>query len=447
MTRPRSLRNRLALLALGVTAAWLVLLTIGFNLLLSHQLRSQADDVLRTRASAAVSTVEPGPGGRLTVRETQDDRAIDTGTWIFQGARVLERPRASARLQRAAERLAGTGPRFVQDSEAEDVRFYALPVLDGGRPVGTVVASLSLDPYQRTKELALLASAGLAALLLAAMYVSTRASVARALRPVAAMTEQASEWSAGDVARRFGPARRPLELDSLASNLDGLLDRLSAVLRHERHLSAEISHELRTPLSRIVAEADLLRSRTRDAEELHQAHDAIAADAEQLSNLLETLLSTARSTNGVLPGHCDVRLAVRQAVEQWSRPRTAGPRVRVVDSGADPGRTGVDEAVLARVLGPLLDNAARYADERVDVLLERSPAGPVVTVRDDGPGVPPGKEESVFEPGYRADATDGHDGAGLGLSLARRLARAGGGDLHALRVDRGAAFAVTLPPG
>lgn len=446
MTRPRSLRNRLALLALGVTAAWLVLLTIGFNLLLSHQLRAQADDLLRSRASAAASTVEPGPGGRLTVRGMQDDKAIDNGTWIFQGSQVLERPRASEGLQRAAERLAGTGPRFARDSEAEDVQFYAMPLLDRGRQVGTVVESLSLDPYQRTEDLTLLASAGLAALLLAAMYVSTRASVARALRPVAAMAEQASEWSASDVARRFGPARRPLELDSLASNLDGLLDRLSAVLRHERHLSAEISHELRTPLSRIVAEADLLRSRTRDAEELHQAHDAIAADAEQLSSLLETLLSTARSTNGVLPGHCDVRQAVRRAVEQWSPPRTGGPQVRV-DDGADPGRTGLDEAVLARVLGPLLDNAARYADERVDVLLERSSAGPVVTVRDDGPGVPPGKEESVFEPGYRADATDGHDGAGLGLSLARRLARAGGGDLHALRVDRGAAFAVTLPPG
>ena len=75
------------------------------------------------------------------------------------------------------------------------------------------------------------------------------------------MTKQAARWSTDDVDHRFGDHRPPAELDELAATLDGLLDRLSAVLRNERQLSAEISHELRTPLARASAEIQLLRQR------------------------------------------------------------------------------------------------------------------------------------------------------------------------------------------
>ena len=98
----------------------------------------------------------------------------------------------------------------------------------------------------------------LAVLLLSGAYLVLHAGVARALRPVEEMTNQAARWSTDDVDRRFGDHRRPTELDNLAMTLDALLDRLSAVLRNERQLSAEISHELRTPLARAMAEIQLM---------------------------------------------------------------------------------------------------------------------------------------------------------------------------------------------
>ena len=91
MRRPATLRHRLALVALLTTAAWVAALTVLFNVALSNQLRHQADDVLRTRAQAALSTVDVSAGGTLTVRETANDAALDAGIWVYQGSEAIDR--------------------------------------------------------------------------------------------------------------------------------------------------------------------------------------------------------------------------------------------------------------------------------------------------------------------------------------------------------------------
>ena len=104
-------------------------------------------------------------------------------------------------------------------------------------------------------------SALLALLVLGGAFAATREVVRRALDPVSEMADQAARWSAQDVSHRFGDADRPDELRHLAASLDAVLDRISAVLRHEQQLAAEISHELRTPLAVITSEAELLSPR------------------------------------------------------------------------------------------------------------------------------------------------------------------------------------------
>ncbi len=433
MKAPQTLRARVALLALIVTGAWVSLLTIGFNLLLGAQLRNQADELLRSRVQAVAATIDLGPDNHLRIVDLQDDRAIDSGTWVYEGTAVVERPaHADDDLQGAVDALVTNGHRA--SSTAEE-RLYAEPVLRGGQQVGTVVAALSVDPYRRTEDLALVASVVLAALLLAGMYAMTSLAVSRALRPVREMTQQAARWSAAEQGRRFGSARRPRELDELAGTLDGLLDRLSAVLRHEQQLSGELSHELRTPLASIVGELDLLRSRPRSQRELDEAHAALAARAEQMSQILEVLLASARGAADRLPGRCDAEDVLGRFSDDLVQ----------VDVGHVP--VGVEAAVLERTLAPLVDNARRHAAGAVRVAASTRGGQVEVVVTDDGPGLPDGAHEEVFEPGRRADIDDGHGGAGLGLALARRLARANGGDVRADSVAVGARFVVTLPPG
>lgn len=446
---PRSLRNRLALASLGVTAAWITLLTIGFNVLLGNQLRTQANDVLRSRAVAVAGTVEVSPTGSVRLRDADDDASVDAGIWIYQGGTAVRRRSSSARVQQAVTALVGTGQRYAQLPGPDPVRFYALPLRSGSRQVGTVVASLTLESYERTEELAQLGSVGLGMLLLAVMFLITRVNVERALRPVAAMTDQAAEWSSQQVGRRFGSARRPLELDALAATLDGLLDRLSAVLRHEQQLSAELSHELRTPLAHIMAETELIRSRPRGPAELAAAHEAIAGSAEAMNRILETLLAAARSDPNALPGRCEVQPVLDRTVSTIrSASPPAAPAIVVGSDRQPPLMAGVEGNVLERILAPVLENAVRYARSRVTVRAGPASDGPLIEVTDDGPGVPAELRKEIFDPGRRGNPDDGHPGAGLGLALARRLAEANGASISVAPAGAGGAtFLIALPAG
>jgi len=443
--RPASLRGRLTLLSLVTTAGWMLVLTAGFNLFLGTRLRSEADGLLRTRAAAVSATVQTTPAGALTVRDPRDDSVLDTGTWIYQGRRAIERPRAPAAVQARADALAGTATRF---GRLAGMRFFARPIMAGRHRAGTTVVAASTEPYSRMARLALAGSAGLALLILAGVQVVTRTVVGRALGPVAQMSAQAAEWSEHQAGNRFGTARRPTELAALAAGLDGLLDRQAAALRHEKQLSAELSHELRTPLARIGAEAELLLSRPRSPAEQRRAVQAIAASAGEMRDIIQTLLTTARAGMTGPVGRCDlVRVAERLA----ERARASGPAgptgpailVRTVHIACP---AGAPEDIVERILTPLLGNALRYATDLITITITAG-RGARIAVSDDGPGIAPHVVATLFEPGRRGDPRDGHDGAGLGLALARRLARTAGGDVVLARATPDTTFEIRLPPG
>lgn len=442
---PSTLRGRLALLALVTTALWVALLTVVFNVALKSELRQQADDLLRTRAAAASATVDIASDGSITVRDPGNDGALDTGIWIYRGTTVLERPAAPAALQTQADAMAGKGSRFADISDPESDRFYALPLKPGGVQVATVVASVRLDAYQLTARTALAGSLGLALLLVGGVYLVTRAVIGRALRPVTAMSTQASMWSRYGTPQRFGAKARAAELTALAANLDQLLDRQAALLRHEQQLTAELSHELRNPLARITAETDWLTARARTVAELDTSHRSIAAAATQMQQICQTLLSEARQAPDATPGRCSVR---DEALALAATSRKEHPQAPPVGVVGDPAYAGVAPQLLERMLSPLLDNARRYAVTGIVIECAWHPEGVRVFVQDDGPGVPEDVGEAVFEAGRRYPKDgDPHDGAGLGLPLARRLARAAGGDIVLAPSSRGARFEISLPPG
>jgi signal transduction histidine kinase len=438
---PRALRNRLALVALVSTGAWILVLTTLFNVLLGLQLGGQADSVLQTRAAAVASTVSVGRSGAVTLREPPNDEALDAGVWVFDGSTALATPRASPAAAAQAKRLAASpGPRFVDVEDGPAVRMYVRPVRHDGHRVGAIVVETSLAPYRRTTRAALVGSSLLALLVLGGAFAATRQVARRALDPVSQMADQAARWSASDVGQRFGDAPRPDELRHLAGSLDAVLDRISAVLRHEQQLAAEISHELRTPLAVIATEAELLESSPRDEEERRRGHQVIADTAARMAHLLDDLLAQAAQVVTEAPGSCQVGPVVAGVLASLDEPRLT------YDVAVPPDlEAGVTGDVLARVLTPITANAARYARTRIAVTAAR--VGPAVRVRvsDDGPGVPHDFRRDVFEPGRRADRDDGHAGAGLGLALARRLARAAGGDI-VLDGDAGSEFVVVLPP-
>ncbi|MGW4758257.1 sensor histidine kinase [Streptomyces chartreusis] len=441
---PRTLRGRLALVSVAAAALLLTTLTLVFNTVAARHLQSQADDRLHGTLAAVASTVEVS-GDQVRVRETSNDEVLDSNVWIYDGPRAVEQPvtvRHNQGLAQAARRIAHGGRATCTTAAASAEHAGWRLCAQDVSPLHTgvvVVAALDMTPYTSSADALLTGSVGFGAVMLACTYLLTRLSVARALRPVAVMTDQAAQWSAVSSATRLTSPRAPQELHHLGMSLDALLDRIRSMLRHEQQLTAELSHELRTPLARIVGELELWQSRPRSAAETRQAHTVIADAAASMQSICDTLLNDSRATTAEpdAPGTCRVSVVLDRLASGSDRPG--------IDTAVnvDPQlRAGVAEAVLERIVSPLHANALRYARSGVTLSAQATDHGVQIEVSDDGPGVPEAFVPHLFQPGRRAVPGDEHDGAGLGLALVMRLTRSVGGQV---RHDGGARFVVEVP--
>jgi signal transduction histidine kinase len=441
--RRLGVRSRLLLAVVGALAVALLAGVTAFNVILGQRLSANATSLARAQAEAEVSALRV-QNGTLLRPEGPDEGLLGAHVWIFAGKRVVEAPVAAPELHRAAAALAA-GPTQTKRI-GETTRLYAAPVVRNGTRYGTVISAVALEPYEDTGRTALVGSLLLAGLLLGASTILTRWILGRALLPVSRMTADAGNWGEHDVDRRFDLGEPYDELTRLAATLDGLLERLSASLRHEQRFAAELSHELRTPLARISAEAELALARSRSPDDYRASLEAIARSAQHMTRTVDALVAAARHEAGLTRATTDVRDAVQTAVDSL-RDGAGGSDVDLrVSVPREPVRVAVDTELLERIVQPLLDNALRYGNGVVEVELRRNGASAIVTVADDGPGVVPGEEERIFEPGVRgAAARHGPRGGGLGLALAQRLARTAGGEITTRAGDGGGRFMLRLP--
>lgn len=438
------IRRRLFLVVVATVGAALAALVFGFNVILSRTLSRDSRDLARTRAVAQLGLVATR-NGRLTVKEAPDDASADAYIWVFSRGSPLEHPRAGANVAAAARSLAGGGRRFLDVPKA-DVRLYATPVVIGGRRLGTVVAGVSLSPYEETQRLELIASLVFGVVVLGVVALAARWLLSSSLRPVRRMTRQAAEWSERNLDHRFDLGEPRDELTELAATLDGLLDRLAASLRREQRFSAELSHELRTPLARVMAESELALRRERTPADYREALELVNRNAARLTSTVDALVAAARYESGFDRGTADpYRVAVNAAGGCADLASARGLALQV-DEPAVPIRVGVEPELGERILQPVIDNACRYGASSVRVTVDRADGAVRFTVADDGPGVARDELERIFEPGIRGSRSGAGDGgAGLGLALSRRLARSVGGEVGAVAAGNGGRFVITLP--
>jgi signal transduction histidine kinase len=436
------IRRRLLVVVVAAVAASIAVLVTGFNVLLAHNLDTNARSLLRSRAAAQLDLID-ATGSTIHLKDGRKGEP-DSGVWVLEGTRVLERPRARRSVDAAALQLADEPP-GVHDLGDEDVWLYSQAVKTSGRRIGTIVVSLSRTPYEQTRRTALVSSLVFGLLVLALVALAARWLLSSALRPVTRMTRQAATWSERDLDRRFDLGDPRDELTELAATLDRLLDRLAASLRHEQRFSAELSHELRTPLSRVIAESELALRRERTPAEYRETIELVRRNAEQLSRTIDALLAAARYEAGTSHGTADaLDVATGTAAVCAGLAADRSMEVRI-EQPLRPIRIGVEADFAERILQPVVENACRYGRRTVTVAIERVGSTVRYAISDDGPGVGAEEAERIFEPGVRGSAANG-GGSGLGLPLARRLAQSVAGEIEALPGDAGR-FVVRLPAG
>jgi signal transduction histidine kinase len=429
-----TVRRRLLLVSAVSLAVGLgALLAVG-NVLLRSGVQAQAASVLRARAEAQLAALTVSPGG-VRVRESVNDAVLDRSSWVVDGAGIVERPAAASPALDGAAVALGRLRRATERDGPGDVRLRSVPILAPGshRPIGAVVIGYSMVALERVQHQVLLGSLVFAALVLLASGLATRRALNGALRPVAQMTADAEDWGVHDLDRRFdlGPPRD--ELTGLAATLDGLLGRIAASRRHEQRFASEVAHELKTPVAGLRARAELALTRGGPGadREREAALRAVLEDTGRLDRAIDALLSIARRELDPAAGSVDL-VALASEVDG----------VEIVTAGALPAAEGEPE-VVRRALAPLVDNARRHATGNVTLELSTGGGRVRLAVRDDGPGLDPDLGERAFEPGARGAGARG-DGVGLGLPLARRLARSCGGDVVA-GTGPGGCFVLELP--
>lgn len=249
----------------------------------------------------------------------------------------------------------------------------------------------------------------------------------RVLKPVRDMAERAEDWSAHNLAHRFGLGPPVNELSRLGQTLDHLLDRVARAIRDEQRLTAELAHEIRTPLTAIRGSAELALLRGSAEPELRTDLTEIADGSRRLAEVVTALLELARN-----PEALQMTASPDAVIAQVSRLVHAPIGIEV--TGSAPPIAG-PLALVTRALAPLVENAGQHAEKRVTVDL-RARDLIEIAVSDDGPGVAPDLRASIFEPGASTQGS-----SGLGLGIARRVARSLGGDV----ILKGDEFVLRLP--
>jgi signal transduction histidine kinase len=272
----------------------------------------------------------------------------------------------------------------------------------------------------------------------------------RVLRPLQRITATAKRLSDRTLHQRIALQGPDDELKELADTFDRMLARLDTAFDSQRRFTANASHELRTPLAISRTEVDLaLADPDTSPTELRAMAERVRDATDRSERLIEGLLTLARSEQeprSRTPD--DLAYAAAQALEHAGlRDGAAGLRMT---TGLRPAPVEGDPALLDRMVANLVENAVRHNQPGgwLDVATGTSQGRAFVRVANGGHDIPADQVESLFEPFRRLDGRVASPtrGAGLGLSIVRSVARAHGGDAHALALPGGGLqVAVQLP--
>jgi heavy metal sensor kinase len=328
-------------------------------------------------------------------------------------------------------------------------RVHARPQTFGQTTLVLLIASPLADVLRERREVQEAMWIGIPiALVLAAAGGLWLASVG--LRPITDMASRAGRIPLTGM-EDLGESDRRDELGQLARAFNGLVARLRAALQTQRQFMADASHELRTPVSVIRSAADVtLRREQRDESEYREALSIVDGQARRVGRLVDDMLVLARADAGGYPLR-PVHLYFDDLVTECSRTLELLARERGVALQArSPGELPMsgDEDLLRRMLLNIVQNAIHHTRSGGAVTIDAEPGanGIVVSVSDEGPGIPADERQRIFDRFVQLDPARRASGSGLGLPIARWIAEAHGGSLSLTASSAtGSTFTVILP--
>jgi signal transduction histidine kinase len=390
-------------------------------------------------------------GHRIRMLDAQGvvlaDSALPTPS---AGESVADRPEVK-------KALAGSYSGYMRHTpEAPDnflSMYVALPVIREGKTVGVIYLSSTLRHVRQ-----MLDEIGnrfrIAALIAILLSIIMSVLLARAFsKPIQVLRQAANELASGNWAARAQVTSRD-ELGQLAKSFNDMADKLVELEKVRRDYMSEISHELRTPLTAIKGFAETLQEAGADDSAVRQRYlDRIIAKTDHLSRLVQELLDLARLEAGQTQlslQPIELEPIILEAVETLRiQAEERGVRIGIMTAENLPTILG-DGRRLQQVLENLISNALRATERGGEVRVSAGQSDGLVAIEvtDTGIGIPEEQQSHIFERFYRIDTANksAQAGTGLGLTIAKRIVEAHGGQISVTsKPDCGATFRFTLP--
>jgi two-component system OmpR family sensor kinase len=460
-----SVRGRLTLFYVSVLAVVLVIVCGLIYLLLARALFVRVDENLQAGVRIAMTSLSNDLG------EGQDyeDAARSTAAELSSSAQMLaiydSKGRLLAESGRDGELVITLPPssdipdsgellQTVVESDGDDRHRLAFRRVSLPSAAYIVVMGADLEPMDEELEFLRRSLAYVVPIALALAALSGSFLARKTLSPVVAMADRARRIGVENLSERLPVANPRDELGRLAETFNELLGRLEASLVLQRQFMADASHELRTPVTTTrTAAAVALQQPHRDEAEYRDTLKIVEQQAARLSRVVDDMFTLARADSGTYPVQA-TPMYLDEVIEEVVRAArvVAATRQVTIDVSVLPSvaYTG-DEELIRRMIVNLVDNACRHTPpgSSVRVELDQTDTGYAVAVKDQGAGIPVAIREHIFERFFRGDESrrsSAREGAGLGLALARWIAKAHGGDVVLARSSpSGSTFVVSLP--
>lgn len=458
-----SFRGRLVAAVSLVTAVTLGGAFTAVSILVNRDQQQQLDQALRTEAQEEAREVAALGGRQLAISDRPGPAANDVGPLTKYGAiygsdgRVLAATPTFLSTPPARSVLRPAGPSggrcFDLWFRGEHLRGILFPIPSHpGLELLLAAPRTDLD-----SDAAFLARAMAMVWAVAWIWASLMASwiIRRLTHSQQTIAEVVRRFASGDRSARITRLSRDIEVAQLERDINDMVERISALVTSQQRFIAHAAHELRSPLSSLLGELSHALRRPRDAEGYREAIAESLDSARRLKQLTEDLLALARLDAAPPDAEEDVEvLAVARGAVRDVETEAEERRVEISITGQTCTVQGRPRD-LERMVRNLIENAVRHSApaDLVEVCCRAETDHVLLSVADQGPGIPPSDRERIFEPFYRGprERAQGLPGSGLGLTISREIARAHGGDLTLLPIlheeQPGSTFLIRLPVG
>jgi signal transduction histidine kinase len=450
--RQASVRTRSTVAAVLVVAVAMVIGASALLLLLQRALITEVTDAAEARVDEVAAQVgSSGTTGLArnlteTTRASQLIQVLDASGHVVAGStnRVAETRLTDLRPPDGAILWAEVGDMPLIDDD-HPFQIVAEGVAYGGQTYTVVVATSVATQRQTVGTVTKYLAIGFP-LLLVVVGVAGWLMVGQALRPVDRIRSRVQGIGSRDLTERVPVPPTRDEIARLAMTMNEMLDRLETGQAVQRRFVSDASHELRSPLATLTAALEVVSADT-SGQAWRELQQVMEAETDRMRRLVEDLLLLARADDtGLRMQATDVDLDDLVAAE-LQRLRSSQPEL-TVKGDVHPVRVVGDPVRLSQVLRNLVDNAARAAHTTVRLASAEQNGSAVITVEDDGDGIPEADRQRVFERFVRLDTSRSRasGGSGLGLSIAQEITRAHHGTITLTRSPTGGTTAtITLP--